>query len=145
MMDDKTLLITVGIALLSGLLIGLERQYHHKTAGIRTHTLVAVGASIFVLISNEIHNNNPSVDLTRVVGQVVVGVGFLGAGVIMRQGASIQGLNSAATIWCSAALGCMAGLGWYLESIILSIIVVLINFLGRKLEGLSVFQNKSEN
>ena len=144
-MDDKTLLITVGAALLSGLLIGLERQYHHKTAGIRTQTLVAVGASIFVLISNEIHNSNPNVDLTRVVGQVVVGVGFLGAGVIMRQGTSIQGLNSAATIWCSASLGCMAGLGWFQESIILSIIIVLINFLGRKMEGFKIFQNKEEN
>ena len=144
-MDDKILLTTIGIALLSGLLIGLERQYHHKTAGIRTHTLVAVGASIFVLISNEIHLGNSNVDLTRVVGQVVVGVGFLGAGVIMRQGTNIQGLNSAATIWCSAALGCMAGLGWYCESIILSVIIVSINFFGRKLEDLKIFQNKLEN
>ena len=144
-MDLEILLTTIGVALLSGLFIGIERQYHHKTAGIRTHTLVAVGASIFVLISNEIHLENPNVDLTRVVGQVVVGVGFLGAGVIMRQGTNIQGLNSAATIWCSAALGCMAGLGWYRESIILSVIIVSLNFFGRKLEGLKIFQNKSEN
>ena len=144
-MDLILLFKTISIAIIAGSLVGIERQYHHKAAGFRTHTLVCMGASIYVLMSNQIEMTGVPMDPSRILGQVVVGVGFLGAGVIMRQGASIQGLNSAATIWCSAALGSMAGLGYYLEAIILSLLIVLINFLGRKVEGLAIFQRKENS
>lgn len=125
--------IRILIAFFSGFFIGLERQIHHKSAGIRTNALVCLGAAIFVLISFEFQDN-AKVDITRVVGQVVTGVGFLGAGVILHQGISVHGLTTAATLWCSAAIGCMAATGLVMETIFASLLVILINTVFRKLD-----------
>jgi putative Mg2+ transporter-C (MgtC) family protein len=111
----------------AGMIIGLERQVHHKTAGLRTHALVAVGSAVFVLVSLELSNGGAG-DPTRVIGQVVTGIGFLGAGVIIHQGPTIHGLTTAATIWCSSAIGCMAAAGFYSETLISVGLVVFINF-----------------
>lgn len=105
--------------------VGLERQINNKSAGLRTNTLVSVGACIFVLINVTITENNG--DPTRIIGQIVTGIGFLGAGVILHRGANVQGLTTAATIWCSAALGSLAGLALYWETAICTLLIVLIN------------------
>ena len=106
-------------ALVAGVAIGVERQLRKRNAGLAVNALVSVGACIFILISeNEITSainsggmvNN---DNLRVLSQVVTGIGFLGAGVIMKDGFTIHGLNSAATIWCSAAVGCLCGYGMW--------------------------------
>lgn len=109
----------------AGGIVGLERQINNKSAGLRTNTLVAVGACIFVLINVSLTENNG--DPTRIIGQIVTGVGFLGAGVILHRGINVQGLTTAATIWCSAALGCLAGLELYWETLISAVLIVLIN------------------
>lgn len=124
-MTTTEFLTRLSIALLAGLFIGFERQWHHKTAGLKTNMLVATGAAIFVLLSIEL--TKESGDVTRIIAQVVTGVGFLGAGVIFREGSDVHGLTSAATIWCSAAIGCIAASGFYLESVICTLLVVIVN------------------
>lgn len=105
--QDLFIRILAGAAF--GIAIGLERQYRARTAGLRTNALVALGAALFVIMGA--YSFGGAGDPTRVAAQIVSGIGFLGAGVIMKQGASISGLNTAATLWASAAVGAMAGAG----------------------------------
>ena len=113
------------VSIVAGGLVGLERQHNNKSAGLRTNTLVAMGACIFVLINVKL--TGVGGDPTRIIGQIVTGVGFLGAGVILHHGGNIHGLTTAATIWCSAALGSLAGLGLYWEALICTLAVVIVN------------------
>lgn len=107
------------------MLIGFERECHHKSAGLRTNTLVATGAALFVLLSVKLTQNQG--DITRIVGQVVTGIGFLGGGIIFKEGINIRGLTTAATVWCSAAVGSFAGAGYFVETLIGVVIIVLVN------------------
>ncbi len=112
-------------AVLLGGIVGLERQWRQRMAGTRTNALVAAGASAFVMAGALIAN-----DLTaqaRMASYVVSGVGFLGAGVIFKDGSNVQGLNTAATIWCSAAIGVLAGLGSLYFAMMLGLAVLLAN------------------
>jgi putative Mg2+ transporter-C (MgtC) family protein len=109
-MSTPDLLLRVAIAAGCGALIGLERQWHQRGAGLRTNVLVAVGACLFVLLSVVMGGDTSP---TRVAAQVVSGVGFLGAGVIIRDGANVRGINTAATLWCAAAVGCLSAIGEY--------------------------------
>src|SRR6476620_5329319 len=97
------------IAACLGASIGLERQWRQRLAGLRTNTLVALGAAIFVTYS---HMAPDGAGDTRIAAQVVSGIGFLGAGVIFKEGLAVRGLNTAATLWCSAAIGVIAGAGY---------------------------------
>jgi len=117
-------------ALLLGAIIGAERQWHQRIAGLRTNALVSGGAAMFVSISHLVPLSPTSL---QVAGQVVSGIGFLGAGVIMREGLSISGLNTAATLWCSAAVGSLCGLGFVREALIGAAGVVGANVLFRPL------------
>lgn len=92
------------IALALGALIGAERQWHQRMAGLRTNALVALGAALFELYAVLLEGSN-AVDPTRIAAYVVSGVGFLGAGVILRDGVNVRGINTAATVWCSARRG----------------------------------------
>ncbi|GGY58361.1 hypothetical protein GCM10010326_61230 [Streptomyces xanthochromogenes] len=103
---DFALRLAVGVG--CGALIGVERQWRARTAGLRTNALVAAGATLFVLYSEAVGDDTSP---TRVASYVVSGIGFLGGGVILRDGASVHGLNTAATLWCSAALGVLAASG----------------------------------
>ena len=103
---DFALRLAVGVG--CGALIGVERQWRARTAGLRTNALVAAGATLFVLYSEAVGDESSP---TRVASYVVSGIGFLGGGVILRDGASVHGLNTAATLWCSAALGVLAASG----------------------------------
>jgi putative Mg2+ transporter-C (MgtC) family protein len=110
------MLLRIGAGVGFGALIGFERQYRARMAGLRTNALVAVGATLFVLLSAYGFgglSGSGSADPTRVAAQIVSGIGFLGAGVILRDGLSVRGLNTAATLWCSAAVGALAGAGLY--------------------------------
>jgi len=115
------------IALLAGLIIGFERQWNHKETGLKTSMLVATGAAAFVLLSIKLAATSANIDVTRITAQVVMGVGFLGAGVIFREGPNVHGLNSAATIWCSAAIGCIAASGYFAEALICTFLVIIVN------------------
>ena len=127
-------------ALIAGIVIGLERQLRNRNAGLAVNALVAVGACIFILTSESVINasiksgglvNN---DNLRVLSQVVTGIGFLGAGVIMKNGLTIHGLNSAATIWCSAAVGCLCGYGMWKYAAISVAVILFINWILKNLE-----------
>jgi putative Mg2+ transporter-C (MgtC) family protein len=123
-MTDLELLARVLLSLAFGLIIGIERQWHHKNAGIKTNTLVAVGSTAFALISERGFGptNNPA----AVAAGVVTGIGFIGAGVILRRGGSVQGINSAATLWATASMGLAIGQGFYtLAPIILGAVLII--------------------
>ncbi|MEW2921708.1 MgtC/SapB family protein [Muricauda sp. ANG21] len=130
--------IRVGLATIAGLLIGLEREYKGKSAGLKTNTLVALGAAVYVLVSLRFYGEEYA-DVTRVLSQVVTGIGFLGAGVILQKEDKIKGLTTAATIWCSAGAGCLAATSMFVELGILTFLVVAINivfgFIDSKIEG----------
>jgi putative Mg2+ transporter-C (MgtC) family protein len=112
-----------------GALIGIERQWQARRAGLRTNALVATGATLFVLYSVITYDTSA----TRMASYVVSGVGFLGGGVILREGFNVHGLNTAATLWCSAAVGVLAATGHYLFTLIATGTVVVIHLLGRPL------------
>ncbi|NJY61219.1 MgtC/SapB family protein [Salinimicrobium sp. CDJ15-81-2] len=116
----------IGAALLAGLFIGMEREIHNKNAGLKTNALVSLGAAVFVLTSLAFEGEK-YVDTTRVIGQVVTGIGFLGAGVILHKGTIVRGLTTAATVWCSAGAGCLAAIGQYKELFLLVAVIVLVN------------------
>lgn len=95
----------LGLALLLGALVGVERQLRHHPAGLHTNALVALGSAAYMVAAAGNAGDSPA----RVMAQITTGIGFLCGGVIMRQGATVRGLNTAATVWCSAAVGVLAG------------------------------------
>jgi putative Mg2+ transporter-C (MgtC) family protein len=102
--------LNVGAALLMGVVLGLERQFRGHPAGLRTNALVSVGAAMFVSLSRLLNvESNPHLDPTRIASYVVSGLGFLGGGVILREGFNVRGMNTAATLWCSGAVGTLCG------------------------------------
>ena len=104
--------LRLALALVLGAVLGVERQLHHRAAGTRTNALVALGAALFVVLGQNIPGDAAATG--RVAGQVITGIGFLGAGAILREGTTIVGLTTAATVWCAAGVGMLAGLGnWY--------------------------------
>jgi len=111
-------------ALACGAVIGSERQVRQRMAGLRTNALVALGAASFVTFSGLFPNE---VSQTRVAAQVVSGIGFLGAGIIFRDGFNVHGLNTAATLWCSAGVGLMAGAGAWDFALLMTVMVVFVN------------------
>ncbi|WP_374546473.1 MgtC/SapB family protein [Rhodoblastus sp.] len=110
-------------ALACGAAIGFERQWRQRLAGLRTNTLVSLGAATFVIFAGQFTDENP----TRVAAQVVTGIGFLGAGVISKEGANVRGLNTAATLWCAGAVGLLAGAGYWRHAILAVVLVTSIN------------------
>ena len=133
-MPIEVFIFRLACALIAGILIGAQRELKHHQAGLTTNALVAVGACVFILISESvimraIASGGPvNNDNLRVLSQVVTGIGFLGAGVIMKNGVTIYGLSSAATIWCSAAVGCLCGYGMWREAGIAVAVILLINW-----------------
>jgi putative Mg2+ transporter-C (MgtC) family protein len=127
-MDIEIFCYRLAVAFLFGVGIGVERQWHQKMAGLRTNVLVTVGSASFVALS-ELATHG--VDPTRIAAQIVSGIGFLGAGVIMRDGFNVHGLNTAATLWCSAAVGTLAGTGYLAEGAVATLVIVLANALLR--------------
>jgi putative Mg2+ transporter-C (MgtC) family protein len=120
----------IDLAVAGGLsaLIGFERQWRNRLAGLRTNTLVALGAASFVIFEALFPDDSSP---TRVAAQVVSGIGFLGAGIIFREGLNVRGLNTAATIWCSAAVGVLAGAGYPAFAAVATAFVLFVNLLMR--------------
>lgn len=123
--------IRLGSALFLGTIVGLERQWRQRMAGTRTNALVAAGASAFVMCAFLVRDSSRGE--AQIVSYVVSGVGFLGAGVIFKDAGSVRGLNTAATIWCSAAIGALCGLGAISYAAILGCAVLLANIALRPL------------
>jgi putative Mg2+ transporter-C (MgtC) family protein len=117
-------MLNMGLALVLGAIIGSERQFRGRMAGLRTNALVSLGAAGFVVFGALFPDDiNP----TRVAAQVVSGIGFLGAGIIFRDGFNVQGINTAATLWCSAAVGLISGSGHLSYAVALTLLIVFAN------------------
>jgi putative Mg2+ transporter-C (MgtC) family protein len=123
-------LVSLFVAFVLGTLIGAERQYRQRSAGLRTNVLVSVGAAAFVDLAYHLTGADGSV---RVIAYVVSGIGFLGAGAIMKEGMNVRGLNTAATLWASAAVGSCAGADMVAQSVALTVFVLAGNTLLRPL------------
>jgi putative Mg2+ transporter-C (MgtC) family protein len=124
----------IGVAILCGTVIGIERQLRGKPAGIRTSILICLGTCLFIRLG--VGEAGPGTDSTRVLGQVVTGIGFLGAGVIFARGGTVVGITSAAVIWLLAAIGAMIGFERYVEAIVIAFIAVVL------LAGIKVLEGK---
>lgn len=123
--------LRVSTALLIGGAIGLERQWRQRMAGTRTNALVGAAAAMFVLAGEALSGDTATTG--RIAAQVVSGIGFLGAGVIFKEGISVHGLNTAATIWCSSAIGVLCGLGRFVEAFMGGMLVLMTNIALRPL------------
>src|SRR5437868_13304027 len=125
-LDPNTIVLRIALAFLFGAVAGIEREWRHKAAGIKTNTLVAIGSAAFALMSNTFGplNHNPA----QLAAAVVSGIGFIGAGVIIHRGANVQGVTTAATLWASASMGVASGLGYYVVGAVIFIGVVLVQF-----------------
>ena len=126
------LLLRLSLAAVLGGMIGFERELREREAGLRTHLLVALGSALFTIVGaygfHEFLDSGQSVvraDPTRIAAQIVTGIGFLGAGAIIRQGLSVRGLTTAATLWVVAAVGLAAGAGYYSAAVITTAVVLI--------------------
>jgi putative Mg2+ transporter-C (MgtC) family protein len=135
-MDLVRFTIDVSLALLMGMVIGLERQFRQHPAGLRTHALVCVGAALFVSLSRLMEDQGSP---TRIASYIVSGIGFLGGGVILREGMNVRGMSTAATLWCTAAIGTLTGAGFPLHGLIGTLTVVGVHFglrpIGRRIDA----------
>jgi putative Mg2+ transporter-C (MgtC) family protein len=127
-MTPEQAAFNLAVAFCLSAVIGFERQWRNRLAGLRTNSLVALGAATFVVFEQLFPDESSP---TRVAAQVVSGIGFLGAGLIFREGLSVRGLNTAATLWCSAAIGVLSGAGYPLYAAIATGFVVFVNLLLR--------------
>lgn len=143
MLFEFEILARIVIALLCGGIIGYEREKKNMPAGLRTHILVCIGAALVMVVSQYIYEQYApgTVDPTRMGAQVISGIGFLGAGTIIRERFSVRGLTTAATLWVVACIGLAVGSGYYLMGGIVTLIIFATLILFRKLEG--VMQIKS--
>ena len=130
-MEFKSFVIGILICFILSFAVGLERQYRGRFIGLRTAILLAIGTYMFVSMSFIVGANKT--DITRIAAGIVSGVSFIGAGVIIKQGNKVQGLTTAATLWCDAAIGVLCATGAYYEAIVGTVIVIIVNLLLRKL------------
>lgn len=118
------MLLRLALAMLFGSIIGFERERSGKPAGVRTHGMVSLGAALFTVVS--LYGFGGAGDPARVAAQIVTGIGFLGAGAILHQRGSVQGLTTAASLWVTAAIGLAVGTGMVLMSLATAVLVVLL-------------------
>ena len=149
-MTDIAIMLFFGertfVALLAGLIMGIERTLTGHSAGVKTLVFVCMGSSMFTTLSFYLHTLYPSTDPTRIIGQIITGIGFLGAGVIFQQQQKISGLTSAGIIWTSCALGTIAGSGLFWVPIFASITFVVVMLCLKRLESyLEQFEKDNKN
>lgn len=133
-MTDLSIVVRILVAAILGAAVGLEREVHGRAAGLRTHILVCVGSALFMVTSilmSAYHGQTGQVDPSRIAAGVVTGIGFLGAGAIIRSGSGIRGLTTAASIWAIAAIGIAVGAGMYVAAVVTTAVVVAVLFLSR--------------
>lgn len=143
MLNQFEIILRLLLATILGGIVGLEREAEDKPAGLRTHILVCVGSSLVMLISIYIYDAiklppQQRADPARIAAQVVVGIGFLGAGTIMRFGSSVRGLTTAATIWTVAGIGLAVGCGFYTGALVTTLIVIIVLFVLERAEKIFI-------
>ena len=127
--ENSDMFLKLLLAMFLGTFIGLERLIVHKEAGMKTHALVSLGSALFVLISEALvlkYGNIAGFDATRMASQVIVGIGFLGAGSIMLKGSYISGLTTASGLWVTAGIGMACGFGFYGLAVTTAVLVLII-------------------
>lgn len=127
-MTWEQITLRLGVALLLGGIIGLERQCRSHYVGLRTNTLITLGSAALIIFALMLPAGDPS-SLGRIASQIITGVGFLCAGVIMHEGVNVKGFNTAATLWCSVTVGMFAGIGLFIPASILTVGIILVNLL----------------
>lgn len=149
--QNDQIILSLALAVFLGMLIGAERLLVHKEAGMKTHALVSMGAALFVIISEVVAYKYASMfdfDPTRIASQVVVGIGFLGAGLIMLQGNRLSGLTTAGGMWVTSAIGMAAGFKLYslatISTVLVLFIFIMINILEKPVRKLSDIVDKGE-
>ncbi|MEK7275578.1 MAG: MgtC/SapB family protein [Candidatus Desantisbacteria bacterium] len=145
-MSDTDILIRLMLATLLGGLVGIERQIHHKPAGLRTHILVSIGACMCMIVGISINKEfGDGIDPSRIAAQVVSGIGFLGAGTIMVTKASVKGLTTAASIWATSALGLAIGNGMFFAASVAAVIMVTVLLVFEFIEEKLALKASDEN
>ncbi len=141
-MDYHKFIFALIICFLLSILIGIERQTRRRSVGLRTTVLVGLGSYLFVSFSFLI--NGYDIDISRVASQVVTGIGFLGAGVIIKDGAKIRGLTTAATLWCTSSIGVLCAGGFVKEAIVGTIIILFSNVILRYINSIINMRTKNK-
>jgi len=141
---NSDLILRLIIAVVLGMVIGAERRFVHKEAGMKTHALVSLGAAVFMVVSEAMtlkYMNLPGLNPTMIVSQIVVGIGFLGAGSIILQGNRLLGLTTAGGLWVTAGIGMAAGFGLFslaaITTLLVLFILVVVNFFEKPIEKIS--------
>ncbi|NLZ62467.1 MAG: MgtC/SapB family protein [Lentisphaerae bacterium] len=135
-MTMQIFLCRIGLALILGGAIGIERDIHGRAAGLRTHMLVSVGAALFTLVSITLAKGCGQVgDPARIAAQVVSGIGFLGAGTILKSGFTVRGLTTAACMWLVAAIGMACAVGWMWQATVVTFTVLLVLMTVKRVEN----------
>ena len=116
--------LPIGVAVLCGAIVGIDRELRDKPAGLRTSILIVVGTTIFISLGRTIDAN--ALDPSRVLGQVITGIGFIGAGVMMTRNQEVKGVTTAAVVWLLAGIGSIVGFGHYTAAIAMSLLIIVI-------------------
>lgn len=124
MSTDLEIFFRILVAAALGAVIGFERERSHKSAGLRTNALVAMGAALLTVISQSF--GGPNADPSRIISNIIVGIGFIGGGAILREGHRVSGITTAATLWVVAAIGISVGMGFYREALFSVVVVYFI-------------------
>ncbi len=148
MVTDAQVILRLLLSVVLSGAIGLERQIHRRTAGLRTHILVSLGSCLIMLTSLhifDIYVSKVPLDPTRIASGVITGIGFLGAGTIIREQTGVKGLTTAACLWVASGIGLAVGCGFYSASIFTTILTVIVLFFLRRLEQAALGQKIEEN
>lgn len=145
MLTDSQIILRLILSVLLSGLIGFERQLHRRTAGLRTHILVSLGSCLIMLTSMyvfDIYKDKVLLDPGRIAAGVITGIGFLGAGTIIREREGVRGLTTAASLWVVAGIGLSIGIGFYIAGIFTTVLALITLFFLRHMEGV-IFSEKS--
>lgn len=140
-MSFETIILRIGLAIIISGLIGLEREISYRPAGFRTNMLVCIGSTVIMIIGISMSNecvDTENVDPSRLSAQVISGIGFLGAGTIIKDGVTVKGLTTAATLWAMACIGLAIGAGYYFLGIVTGILIIVILTLFNYLEKITI-------
>ncbi len=150
--QNSEVILRLSLAVGFGLLVGAERLLIHKDAGMKTHALVSLGSAVFVLVSEALvqkYMNFPGLSPTMIPAQIVVGIGFLGAGSIMIYGSHLRGLTTAGGLWVTAGIGMAAGFGLYslafIVTVLVLLILILVNILEKPIKKISGAMDQPKN
>lgn len=148
MLTDFEIMLRLGLSVILGGLIGLERQMHRRPAGLRTHILVSLGSCLMMLTSLYlfgIYNTGARLDISRMAAGVITGIGFLGAGAIMKENEGVKGLTTAASVWVACGIGIAIGSGFYTGSIFCTVLALIVLFFLKNAEGSMFGKDRHDN